>query len=243
MRAELKKRVEDLVEPVWERQSWEGWKAFRAWCKFRDIAQHHTLERVFQAIADEEGLQARTIRDYSSVYLWRERLAAYEAHLDAIRLEERERLERGDARLQYDRRRQVAGFEWELATALHKRALEMLTVPLVEMTETIEEADGDGRPVQITRIYQPGPWKMGDAQRFGKTASDLMRRAAEMAGDRSQVEVIQYSEEDYTRAVAAMNPADRASFIGGSPRERNEILGRYLARVTRLDGPGSGSGD
>lgn len=243
MKAELKKKPADLVEPFWDRQPWERWRPFRCWCKFRDWASTADLGAVYLAIADEEGLKEATVRDYASVNLWPDRLAAYEAHVDGIRREERERQERADAQLQYERRRQVKEFEWDIATALHKRALEMLTIPLVEMTETVEEVDGEGRPVQITRIYQPGAWKMGDAQRFSKTASDLMRRSAEMTGDRAQLEVVQYSDEDYARAVSAMNPTDRAAFINGSSRERNEILGRYLARVTSTNGGGSSSGD
>lgn len=81
----------------WERLPGETPKAWRAFCIYRDMGPTRTIMRTVQALGLRAGA-ARRLQEWSSRYRWAERVAAYDAWLDAQQRAEREAAVREMAR-------------------------------------------------------------------------------------------------------------------------------------------------
>lgn len=71
---------------MWQRQSGESAKAFRAFMAYRDLGRNRSQEKARVKLGRNLGY-IKMIAEWSSKYNWVERAAAYDAHLDSEHLE------------------------------------------------------------------------------------------------------------------------------------------------------------
>lgn len=90
------------VAEVWERQDGESAQAYRAFQAFRDAGPGRSLD----ATRMDVKLSIQMIKRWSGKHDWLSRAAAYDAHLEKVRLKERERREKRRA-AQWERRRSI----------------------------------------------------------------------------------------------------------------------------------------
>ncbi len=83
----------------WERQPKESQKRYAQFCHYRDQGRTRTLRKSAESLALAEGY----VRDVASAFKWRERVEAYDRHLDrqyeAMWLEERRKAAETDAKI------------------------------------------------------------------------------------------------------------------------------------------------
>lgn len=68
----------------WERRSDESPKAFHAFATYRDLGPARSLDRARQALGKNAAGYKRLLDEWSSKYAWVERVAAWDAHHDAL---------------------------------------------------------------------------------------------------------------------------------------------------------------
>lgn len=97
----MKHQKRDLIpfrnlekKPIWEKQPRETYTAFDQFRLYREMGSG----RSFTAVANEVGVRADTIAVRARLWQWRERVAAWEQHLDKLRQEEFEQEGRSMAR-------------------------------------------------------------------------------------------------------------------------------------------------
>lgn len=67
----------------WERQPNETPKQFAAFTFYRDMG----ISRNYDAVAEEVGVSKSTVEEWASKFKWKDRVAAWEEHLDKIKTE------------------------------------------------------------------------------------------------------------------------------------------------------------
>ena len=77
---DTQKTLDRGIEP-WERQSWENDTGFHYFTVYRDLGPRRTLAKVSQAVGTKAGLSL-----YSGPGRWQERVAAFDAHRDKLRV-------------------------------------------------------------------------------------------------------------------------------------------------------------
>jgi hypothetical protein len=79
--------IDTLREPLWGRQKGETPKAFAAWQVYRGIL---ASERSYQAAARELGRNRALVVDWAKRFRWQERIAAWDAHVEDLRVKAQE---------------------------------------------------------------------------------------------------------------------------------------------------------
>lgn len=159
--------------PVWERQPGETDKAYAAFRMFRDM---HPSSREMKAAALAAGYRSvRAVEAWAKRYAWTDRCAAYDAWVDTIRRDERERGFREDERLKFQRRRDLVETELTIVTKAMERVSQGLQGPM--WRQKIVGEDG-----HIT-IIEPTRWTFRDLIAAFTLADRRGRLALEMFGD------------------------------------------------------------
>lgn len=128
------------------------------------------LERKYQESTTKTRFT--TIKRWSSKYHWQARVDA-QSELDNA----------ADREYWAEQRRQIRQADLKAAIALRDRAERMRAFPVARQ---VVERYKDGRE---KTVVMPTSWREADIARIETTASDLARRAAEMAKERTDVDV------------------------------------------------------
>lgn len=174
--------VEAAEAKLYDRRTDESATAYAAFIDYCRMGVARSLrallERYQQQKADESQTQLpptekwSTLTGWSVKYQWQERVRQFDD-------DEAEK----DCQIWNDRRRKQREREYSIAEALMRRAEEMLKFPLATTTKEVTEEDTiDGQPVirKIVTTIQPARWSFKDVAIIAKTASDLVRLAADM---------------------------------------------------------------
>jgi hypothetical protein len=111
------------VAEAWERQNGESVQAYAAFQAFRDAGPDRSLKAAALAV----GKSIQMIKQWSGPKNWLSRAAAYDAHLEQVRLQERDRREKRRAALWQRRRSILTECEYRLSRRLFaevERAIE-----------------------------------------------------------------------------------------------------------------------
>lgn len=122
----------------WEKQPWESFKAFESFALYRDLGLARSLSKATQALIETvPARKAETVRTqmggWSALNRWVERAEAYDLHVDARMLEQRE------GRVGRMNRRYEAA-----AATLSARALSAIAGGTDENGDTVEPVSLDG---------------------------------------------------------------------------------------------------
>jgi hypothetical protein len=142
-----------------------------------------TLTRHYRGADSAPTRRLRTLKEWSTRYLWQERVA----QAQALRLAA-ERAQREAVWMQ--RREQTREDSWALAQQLRDRAIALLAHPTTEEThEQVTRRDADGRTVEVIQVtIRPSRWAQRDIPVLAETYDKLARLAAGM--DTSQQKVV-----------------------------------------------------
>ncbi|MDX1545593.1 MAG: hypothetical protein R3247_01315 [Rhodothermales bacterium] len=182
----------------WEaRQTRQGFKGARKGAKGRD--EKDFSDKASEAPPGEykpPSSLARSWQENAAAWAWRERAALWDED------------ERTRAREAWRARQEaVRRAEWELHERLIEKARAMAAFPLVE--ETVEEhMDEEGRRVEV-RVTTPAAWRLRDAARLAKVASELGRLATGMETERHAVrlgDLSAYTDEELQRIRDGEDP-------------------------------------
>lgn len=156
----------------WDRQPKESAPAYAAFVVYRDLG----VDRSLAVVGKKLGKSAPLMERWSVTHDWLARVAAYEAHLDRIAQDAREKATAAEAAKWAKRREQQREREWELADQLAQKAKAMLDFPISRMT-----TEKDGK----TYIIEPADWNFAAAARIVDTQAKLARLASEMETERT----------------------------------------------------------
>lgn len=112
-------------------------------------------------------------------YHWAERVQAWDAELAKVERDAQIRAAIRRAQQWADRRLELIEQEWNDSQRMRTRGLEMMDFSLTAVTNTREELTEQG--MRVVQEVQPVGWRMRDAALFLTKASDIGRRAANMA--------------------------------------------------------------
>jgi hypothetical protein len=115
---------------LYERQPSESDRAFAAFCCYRDLGPKRSLDEVGKRLYGGQSGRKRAatgrVQAWSSKWHWRERVAAWDAHLDRQTREAQEQA-----------RREMGERHAKLAVALQEKAIQRLkAMPLEELSST-----------------------------------------------------------------------------------------------------------
>ena len=145
---------------AWERQGGESAKAFAAFIVYRDMGSKRSLREVGQKLGKSSAL----IERWAALWGWGERVAAFDAHVEAVAHAAEEEALKANARKWAKRAEAHREDKFADAAMLKEKARAMLAFPLIERTTS-----QDGKTV----IIKPGRWNMGDAARMLDLADRL----------------------------------------------------------------------
>ena len=192
---------------LWERQSGETDKSFDAFTIFRDLGPNRTLVDVFRrrspdSRASASGRLPSYFVDWASKWNWKERAAAYDAHLDSvkrIKIEEQvaltavEVMEERDAdepdEVWEERRRRLRKQKWNLGQAMLRQAQEMIEYPIVQ--QRLVGEDG-------TYVIMPTRWYDKQvAATIAKVGVDLVNGAVNVVSQQGQQDAEQLGVKEF----------------------------------------------
>ncbi|NMC77687.1 MAG: hypothetical protein GYA60_10425 [Candidatus Methanofastidiosa archaeon] len=75
------------MEQMWEQYESEGSKAYEAFACYRDMGRKRSISKVAKELGKNDSLISR----WSKTYEWVHRVNQYDAYMDKVRLEEREK--------------------------------------------------------------------------------------------------------------------------------------------------------
>lgn len=194
----------ERVPALWERirgsrtpyVKGESRAAYHAFCHYRDIPpSERSYDRAYanhlRTCLRREGVPDRVkcIRRWhywASEYTWVARAEAFDAHLDKIKRDEIERIQREEAAYWAEVRKRIPREEVEYAERLIAKAREMLEFPLAAVKSTSVERDGK---TIVTTIVEPGRWSFATAVKMFELAQRMRRLAAEMETDRTKIDI------------------------------------------------------
>ena len=155
---------------AWERRKGEGKEAYAA---FEEYIKLDADERGLRLVAQKLGKSSALIMRWSSRNEWVSRAAAYDAHMAAIRQQEREKRERKWAIRREKLREEQLDRELRHADALETKALKLLALNERRVTAKDEQ----GRPIEFAPAHAS---EFGKAADMLKTAREFMRGVLEM---------------------------------------------------------------
>lgn len=154
--------------PLWERQpqdSNESWPYFRA---YRDLTGTRQLRRVRLAVTGATAPPMEQLKEWYDAHGWKERVAAYDAHMDALFQEEKEALLKQSARDMAAEHLAIVQDAAEIA----QRGLEALVQAARE-----NEAVGLLKPGELIKLMEAaiklGRLVKGEATERGESKSTL----------------------------------------------------------------------
>ena len=220
--------MEDLRDPIWQRQKGESEQAYEAFSLYRDLPHGAAISgkqslgpmpRSGVRVGQELGKSATLLERWSSRWQWVHRAEAYDRHLEVTCLEARAAARRDATERMEERRIAYRDDAANLYERLLERAHEMLTFPLAE-EEVVERGDG-------TRVVlKPVSWSLNTLPRMLSALEQLAGYASgrnEMGAlDRllDSVDLSSLSEEQKRRIIAGENPVLVLFGLGngGGPR-------------------------
>lgn len=189
------------AKPPWERWANESeaqWRAFQAYLTMppgtRSVLGAY---KIYSGRVDDPTAVApsESFRRWSGEFNWQGRVIAWDNEVarQAAEAQVQERIKQ--AQMWERRRQELIEVEWQLALKMANRSNLMLDVPLMREVKSTEARDpqtgevirdSQGNPVKQTITIEPALWRVRDAERLAATASNLQRRAAQMASDLSE---------------------------------------------------------
>jgi hypothetical protein len=204
-----------LQDPVYGRQPREPHKAYAAFRAYRDMGPStRSIDEACRLVTNQPaGQRAKSIwRTWAHRWSWRERVSAWDEHLDAEQRAVSEQAARDAALELAEQRRTQRKRELDLGIALLARAEEMLALPLVEVRR---ETD-DGK--QVT-IIKPVAWRHADLGAIARIGVELTRLGLDMETARTAVTV---DIEADVRELARRNGWDEDAAVASALRWAHE---------------------
>lgn len=134
-----------MAEPqIWDRMPEESFRQFAAFALYRDLGPTRSLS----IIADESGYGKSTIDRLSIRYRWRERVSAYEKHLDGLK--------QAATKLQtYNMAQRQAALGLKMQDLAGKRLQQFIDTPDLQATMTVSDvAKLASEGVRIERLAE-----------------------------------------------------------------------------------------
>lgn len=167
-RAQLE--AQTLAPKPWEQQPDESTKAFAAFRIYSALGDKRRLPTV----AERCGKSSSLIGRWSRTHAWNLRVRALDAHLERLKQGEAEKALKVEAADWAARAASIREREWQLAAALEKRALEILSMALTKATvsDAVRCAElasklkrqACGMPTEHTEHTHSGAIAMSDCQ-------------------------------------------------------------------------------
>ncbi len=176
-------RLPELQAPYmrWPDESGPAYAAFQAYMNMH--FSERTLTEAYRRARNRPHVNTAsgTWSMWFQKYHWAERASAWDAELARVEREAMLREAALRAQRWADRRLQLIEQEWEDAQRMREMGLQMLNHSITQTVETTEELTDNG--LQVINQVKPVGWRMRDAALFLTKASDIGRRAANMATD------------------------------------------------------------
>jgi hypothetical protein len=163
----------------WERQDGESAPAFAAFCHYRDLGPKRSLLRAYQQHKPDAEQLAGIWSEWSAKWRWYDRALAYDDHLEALRLKQREKrmVELEARRIDFEIEQQENSEKWveELDKELWAAINEGYTDVEEELIKDAES--GELKPVKRkTKVKFPS---LGSVARLLKERHESLRIAVE----------------------------------------------------------------
>lgn len=200
----------DPTTKSWERQKGETAKAYASFCFYRDAGADRTVVAAYRTVYGRPNAKtpAGWFNAWPGKYKWSDRVFAYEGHMQAIELNERQKT------------LQIKSLEWaekeqesreQIFTTAQKmidRAEAILAVPLFKK-EVVQTDDG------VTHhIYPTDKWSLRDVRGLVMDGTKLIRLMADMPTDiiKHQYEINweALTDEQESRIAAGEDPMNVA---------------------------------
>ncbi|GAA3027418.1 hypothetical protein [Streptosporangium longisporum] len=226
-------KLDPKVDP-WERQPDESLPRYSQFCTYRDLGRGRTLRKTAEILTKND----RYVRDVAVAFRWRERVDAYDSHMDRLYqvtwVEERRKAAEADARILGAGLGKVAqrlpslnaadlsaGTVIRLmdVTMRHRRAL------FGDSASTLT-AHGAEAVEQRARINEEQGLLLAEVIR--RTADALLDSVTELVVDLAEREINEDSDEEVRRFAAAAVATVRAQW----PTWLGQIVPREIAAVT-----------
>lgn len=163
---------------LWDRRPDETDASWAAFTAYRDMPPATRSITAARASVGGRPSANRTWERWSGRYGWHHRAPAYDAFLDSIRRDERERGYRDEERLLFQRRQEWQEREFRVSSKLLERVEEGLASG--RMFRTVQNDDGEGGSIVIT---EPMDWSLHDLARVATLASRRGRLVLDLHGD------------------------------------------------------------
>lgn len=158
---------------AWERRKGESKEAYAAFEAYYTLEfDERSIDAAYQK-RNKNGKTNGTWRTWSTRHDWVDRSAAYDAHMAAIRQQEREKRERKWAARREKLREEQLDRELRHADALETKALKLLALN----ERRVAAKDDQGRPIEFAPAHAS---EFGKAADMLKTAREFMRGVLEM---------------------------------------------------------------
>jgi hypothetical protein len=178
-------KIQELQDPVWERQPGESPVSYAAFRAYRDLSEGRTIEKAVDILIQKwpdipqrdprselsRNSYLNRAKHWSSERRWVERAEAYDAHLDGMLIEAREHgMQRMANRLE-GRIESIKEMEWAIGSKAYEQLKEFMEMSPVGRTET-----KDGKTIH----YHPNPRWTQVAPAIMREASRLIRLSVDM---------------------------------------------------------------
>jgi len=196
----------DAPKP-WERQPKETAKQYQAFAIYRDLqAETRSLLAVTVKLYGKEVKHARgSIQVWSSRNNWKERVRAWDNHLEAVRIRQIEEAARVEQGMLDDERRELKLAVLRFSKRAIAKAEQMLDFPLAQVVTTEE----NGR---VTNIVKPGKFAIRDASLMVLHGVQMMKEVLgdDEGADKDIEYRFEYPEDDSpekaNRGLASCSP-------------------------------------
>lgn len=133
---------------------------------FRDLGPDRSLNKAakewgrkhFKAGHSQSLFTDSTVSHLASRFRWRERVAAYDAHMEIEARRAQQSLLQDQLREEVVRRKTYLDNEWDIVEKVVERLREMLELPVIETESDTQTVSADGKTIIHTTIWRPARW-------------------------------------------------------------------------------------
>ena len=149
----------------WERRRGESAQAYKAFCSYRDLGLERTIKAAYhKAIKRPTQQTSGTWKAWAARHKWDARARAYDAHIEAIELQARER-EIAKRAVELERRKKQAQDDaWAMFEEVKAKLQQMLKFPVITVT------DADGK-----KTVNPAKWDYNSIARIMEAMTKLAK--------------------------------------------------------------------
>jgi len=179
---------------LWARLPNETEKAYRAFSAFLDAGPLREKIAIYRQLygTPEAKSPAGYFSAWAKRFKWDERARAYDAHMDQIEREAREKAAaKAAAGREKERQKEIIEKGWELGQKIIQRVQEMLAAPVFRIDRNLStETSDDGKTTTVNQqIIMPVNWRARDIATLAKVAVELSRLSADLPISSARIEV------------------------------------------------------